>query len=206
MGYSDRQRDGQLTTLAVAGVLGVFLLVSAPPAAGAGPAATSITPSGLGTTVTQAGQTFNLTGGTRPGNGANLFHSFGDFSVATGNIANFQNETALPTSNILSRVTGGAPSSIYGTLQTTGFGAANLYLINPAGVVFGPTASLNVGGSLAVSTADYLRLTDNTRFNAAPGPADALLTVAPVEAFGFTSPRPVAITLEGSTLGAATQQ
>lgn len=150
-----------------------------------------MTPSGLNTHVSAPstlpnGQiNYNITGGTRPGNGPNLFHSFGDFSVGPNNIANFLNDTGLPTTNILSRVMGGNPSNIFGTLQTTGFGNANLFLINPAGVVFGPTASLNVGGSVHISTANYVKLADGVRFNALPGPQDALLSSAPVAAFGF---------------------
>src|ERR1044071_3790181 len=85
---------------------------------------TSITPTAgmgnLGTTVTQAGNVYNITGGTRPGGGTNLFHSFGNFSVGTGDIANFQNTLvsgSLPmTAKILARVTGGTLSSIYGTV------------------------------------------------------------------------------------------
>ena len=93
--------------------------------------ATSITSSGLNTRVSTpstlpSGQVnYDITGGTRPGNGTNLFHSFGNFSVGSNNIANFLNETALPTTNILGRVTGGNVSNIFGTLQTTGFGSAN---------------------------------------------------------------------------------
>ena len=152
---------------------------------------TNITSSGLSTqvsvpTVLPSGQTnFDITGGTRPGGGTNLFHSFGDFSVGTNHIANFLNETARPTTNILSRVTGGNPSNIFGEIATTNFPGANLYLINPAGVVFGSTATLNVSGSVKVSTADYLRLADGIRFNALPGPQDGLLSSAPVAAFGF---------------------
>lgn len=152
---------------------------------------TSITSSGLNTQISApqqlpSGQTLHdITGGTRPGGGTNLFHSFGEFSLGANNIANFLNQSGLPTTNILSRVTGGNPSSIFGTLQTTGFGNANIFLINPAGVIFGPTASLNVGGSVHVSTANYVKLADGTRFNAVPGPQDALLSIAPVEAFGF---------------------
>src|SRR5512134_1363980 len=56
----------------------------------------------LGTTVNRAGNLYNITGGTRPGNGPNLFHSFGEFTVGAGDIANFLNNTGLPTSNILS--------------------------------------------------------------------------------------------------------
>ncbi|RPJ20870.1 MAG: filamentous hemagglutinin N-terminal domain-containing protein, partial [Planctomycetaceae bacterium] len=149
---------------------------------------TSTTGAGnLGTTVTQAGNLYDITGGTRPGNGPNLFHSFGDFTVGGGDIANFLNNTQLPTSNILGRVTGGNPSNIFGTIQTTDFGAANLYLINPAGVIFGPTASLNVGGSVAASTADYLKMTDDAKFYANPAQT-SVLSIAPVAAFGFLRP------------------
>jgi filamentous hemagglutinin family protein len=148
-----------------------------------------------------SGQTqFNITGGTRPGGGANLFHSFGDFNVPNNNIANFLNHSGLPTSNILGRVTAGNPSNIFGTIQTTNFGNANLFLINPAGIVFGPNATLNVGGSVTFTTANYLRMTDGALFNARPGPADALLTSAPVAAFGFLGSNPGAITVQGSSL------
>ena len=95
---------------------------------------------------------YDITGGTRPGNGPNLFHSFGDFSVGSGDIANFLNTPvngSLPlTSNILGRVTGGNISSIYGTIQTTDFGNANLFLVNPSGIAFGPQGSAGIKGTL----------------------------------------------------------
>ena len=165
-----------------------------------------ITQSGLNTQVSPpvtlpGGQTqYNITGGTRPGGGANLFHSFGNFNVPNNNIANFLNDSALATSNILGRVTGGNPSNIFGTIQTTGFGAANLFLMNPAGIVFGPTASLNVGGSVSFTTADYLRLADGGKFSATPGPQDASISSAPVAAFGFLGSNPGAISVQGSQL------
>jgi filamentous hemagglutinin family protein len=165
---------------------------------------TSITSSGLNTQVTfNSGApvpTYDITGGTRPGNGTNLFHSFGEFSVGTHDIARFGNDSGLPTTNILSRVTGGNPSNIFGNISTTTFRGANLYLINPAGILFGPAASLNVGGSVTFSTADYLRLADGLRFNAIPGPQDGLLSQAPVVAFGFLNPHPKPITVQGATL------
>ena len=126
-------------------------------------ATSPITSSGLGTTVTTSGNVHAITGGTRPGSGPNLFHSFGEFGVPTNHVANFLNESGLTTSNILGRVTGGNPSNIFGTIQTTGFGSANLFLMNPAGIVFGPNASLNVGGSVSFTTADYLRLADGAK-------------------------------------------
>jgi filamentous hemagglutinin family protein len=172
-------------------------------------AVTPITSSGLNTQVSDpiavGGQThFNITGGTRPGGGTNLFHSFGNFNVPNANIANFLNESGLPTSNILGRVTGGNVSNIFGTLQTTGFGNANLFLMNPAGFLFGPNATVNVGGMVSFTTADYLRLADGARFNAIPSAsADALLSAAPVAAFGFLGSNPGAITVQGSQLTVA---
>jgi filamentous hemagglutinin family protein len=165
-----------------------------------------ITASGLNTQISSpiavGGQTqYDITGGTRPGGGANLFHSFGEFGVPTNNIANFLNETALPTSNILGRVTGGNLSNIFGTIQTTGFGNANLFLMNPTGFLFGPNAIVNVGGLVAFTSADYLKLADNARFNAIPNAAaDVLLSASPVVSFGFLGSNPGAITVRGSQI------
>src|SRR5262245_56993075 len=157
---------------------------------------TSTTGTGdLGTTITHTGNLYNITGGTRPGGatGTNLFHSFGNFSVGSGDIGNFLNDSGLTTSNILGRVTGGNTSNIDGTIQTTGFGNANLFLVNPSGIVFGPNGSVNVGGSVSFSTAQYLRLSDgvnSANFYANPasdGLANSILVVDPVVNFGFLS-------------------
>lgn len=171
---------------------------------------TPITPSGLNTeigapTTVPGGDTVhNITGGTRPGNGPNLFHSFGNFNVPNNHIANFLNDSGLPTSNILGRVTGGNVSNIFGTVETTGFGNANLYLMNPAGFIFGPTAMLNVGGVVSFTSANYLKLADGVRFNAIPNVlADTLLSTAPVSAFGFLGRNPGAIAVQGSELTVA---
>ncbi|MEK7764202.1 MAG: filamentous hemagglutinin N-terminal domain-containing protein [Nitrospirota bacterium] len=169
-----------------------------------------ITSSGLNTVVTTSANVHTITGGIRPGSGTNLFHSFGDFNVPTNTIASFLNKGSfdlngnlladgLATSNILARVTNPHPSSIFGTIQTTGFGNANLFLMNPAGVLFGPNATVNVGGIVTFTTADYLRLADNVRFNTIPNvTADTLLSQAPVAAFGFLGSNPGAITIQGS--------
>lgn len=194
------------------------------PSVGDAEVATNITSSGLGTVVPlqpPSDGIYNITGGTRPGAGPNLFHSFGDFSVGSGDIANFLNNTGLPTSNILGRVTGPNISNIYGTIQTNGiggFGNANLFLVNPSGFVFGPNGSLNVGGSVSFSTAQYLRLFDEVTVNSAnfyanpanDGLANSVFAMAPVVEFGFlspaaygflTAPDPSAtITVQGSTL------
>ena len=110
---------------------------------------TALRPDGtLGTTVTRNGNVYAITGGTRPGNGANLFHSFDRFSVGTRDIASFTGPQSGIT-NILSRVTGGQRSDIDGQLRTDGQlrdEGANLYLLNPAGVLFGSKASLDITG------------------------------------------------------------
>ena len=178
-----------------------------------------ITPSGLHTQVSDpiaiGGHTqYDITGGTRPGGGVNLFHSFGDFNVPINNIANFLNAGSfdligtplppnLPTDNIFGRVTEQQdPSIIFGMIQTNGpggFGHANLFLMNPHGFLFGPNATVNVGGMVAFTSADYMKLTDTARFNAIPNAAaDALLTAFPVAAFGFLGSNPGAITVQGS--------
>src|SRR5215472_2778124 len=188
-------------------------------------ATSPITPSGLNTQVTLSATPppgraqYDITGGTRPGGGLNLFHSFGQFNVPTNNIANFLNSgsinpanpnvilpSGLPTSDILGRINGGNPSSIFGMIQTNGpggFPTANLFLMNPNGFLFGPNATINVGGIVTFTTADYLRHTDNTQFNAVAGPADALLTAAPIAAFGFLGNNPASIAITGSQLTAA---
>jgi filamentous hemagglutinin family protein len=100
--------------------------------------------------------------------------------------------------NIISRVTGGRPSSIDGTLRST-IPNADLYFLNPYGIMFGPNAKLDVQGGFHVSTADYLRLQDGGRFEARY-PNQSLLTVAPVAAFGFLTETPAAIKVQDSQL------
>ncbi len=124
--------------------------------------------------VTPNGSTLNITGGTQAG--GNLFHSFSEFSVPNGGTAFFNN--ALDIQNIISRVTGGSVSKIDGIIGASG--TANLFLINPNGIVFGRNASLNVGGSFVASTANALQFGNLGFFSATdkniPSP---LLTINP---------------------------
>ncbi len=101
------------------------------------------------TQVSQSGNTFDITGGRRAG--ANLFHSFQQFGLNQGQIANFLSNPSIQ--NILGRVTGGEASVINGLVKVTG-GNSNLYLMNPAGIIFGANASLNVPGSFTATTAN----------------------------------------------------
>ena len=164
----------------------------------------------FGTSIKTDGPKVEITGGTRPGNGMNLFHSFSQFNVGSGDTAQFLNTTpSLPTSNILSRVTGGSPSNIFGTIDTLSYPGANLFLMNPAGIVFGPNSTLNVSGSVAFTTADYLRLADNgstTGIFHANARETSLLTSTPVVAFGFLGMNPEAIEVKGSKLALKSDQ
>jgi filamentous hemagglutinin family protein len=84
--------------------------------------------------------------------GANLFHSLQQFSIQEGRGAYFANPAEIK--NILTRITGGNPSNILGTLGV--LGNANLFLINPNGIIFGPNARLDIRGAFVGSTADSL--------------------------------------------------
>jgi filamentous hemagglutinin family protein len=110
---------------------------------------------GTGTIVSPQGQTFEITGGTTAGR--NLFHSFQQFGLDSGQTANFQATPAIE--NILGRVTGGSPSYINGLLQVSN-SSANLYLINPAGMVFEADAQLNLAGSFSAATASGIAFED----------------------------------------------
>jgi filamentous hemagglutinin family protein len=128
--------------------------------------------------------------------GSNLFHSFGEFNVPTRGSATFSGPQTIV--NIVSRVTGGQPSAIDGLLRSE-IPGANLYLLNPSGVLFGPNASLDVQGSFHVSTADYVRFADRATFFANLG-QESVLTVAPPEAFGFLGQTPAPSLVQESVL------
>jgi filamentous hemagglutinin family protein len=124
--------------------------------------------------ITPDGSNFDIDGGDKAG--SNLFHSFGNFGVPDGGSANFLNPVDI--ANIISRVTGGKTSTIEGLIKANG--SANLFLINPAGIIFGPNASLNIGGSFLGSTADSLLFPEG-EFSATNLQTPPLLTInAPI--------------------------
>lgn len=137
-----------------------------------------------GTTADRAGTATIIDGGRRVGN--NLFHSFAAFSLGTG-------ETALwlrgdgdgaSIANIINRVTGGAASSIDGTIATAGMDGANFFFINPAGIIFSENASVAVPNAAHFSTADNLRFADGAVFGVTT-PGGSVFSMAPPTAFGF---------------------
>ncbi|MFZ0407066.1 MAG: filamentous hemagglutinin N-terminal domain-containing protein, partial [Cyanobium sp.] len=106
--------------------------------------------------------TYTINAGTTRGN--YLFHSFAAFGLKTNEIAHFNNANSVHS--IFGRVTGLSPSQIDGLIKANG--AANLYLINPNGIVFGPNATIDIGGAFFASTANAVTFNDYS-FSAATG-------------------------------------
>ncbi|NJP11763.1 MAG: filamentous hemagglutinin N-terminal domain-containing protein [Leptolyngbyaceae cyanobacterium RU_5_1] len=105
--------------------------------------------------------------------GVNLFHSFLKFNVEDGQRVYFANLTGIE--NILSRVTGADPSKILGTLGVDG--GANLFLLNPNGIIFGSNARLDVAGSFVATTANSFKFPNGSEFSATNPQAPPLLTI-----------------------------
>lgn len=146
-------------------------------------AQTQINPDGtLPSNVNNLGNgVYEITGGAKPNNATNLFHSLSNFSIQSGDTARFVHDAAIQ--NIITRITGGSPSNINGTIQTlingtTNTGNANLFIINPKGIIFGENARLNIGGSFIGSTADSLKFADGTEFSATNPTTNPILTIS----------------------------
>lgn len=137
----------------------------------------NVTPSGRAATYTVTG------GAVR---GRNLFHSFEQFAVRAGDTVSFANPGSI--ANIVSRVTGANISTLEGVIQA--HGNANLFLINPAGIVIGPNARLDIGGSFLASTGEGLRFDNGFVYNTAAAEVPPLLTIsAPVGLVMGNAPR-----------------
>lgn len=146
----------------------------------------------VNTQVNQKANVAEITGGETRGD--NLFHSFQHFSIPTGNEAAFNNATDI--TNIFSRVTGGKLSNINGIVRSNG--GANLFLINPAGIIFGENASLNIEGSFYGSSASSIIFSDGEFSAIAPKESSSLTISVPI-GLNFGSD-PEAITVNGGNV------
>lgn len=136
--------------------------------------------------VTPQGNVISIDGGSRAGE--NLFHSFEQFSILEGDTAFFNNASDIQ--NIFSRVTGGSISNINGIIKSNG--TADLFLINPAGIIFGANASLDISGSFISSTADSIIFANGTEFSAVNPEVEPLLTIKMPLGLGFgEKPAPI---------------
>ena len=161
------------------------------------PTSAQIIPDGTTSTIVNVnGNNFEINNGERLG--SNLFHSFSDFSVPNGGSAFFNN--AADIVNIFSRVTGGNISNIDGLIRANG--SSNLFLLNPAGIIFSEGARLDIGGSFYGSTADSILFPDG-EFSATDLDNPPLLTINGPIGLNLGN-NPGEITIIGDGLGTRT--
>ncbi|BAY65474.1 hypothetical protein NIES22_55800 [Calothrix brevissima NIES-22] len=169
------------------------------------PANAQITSDGsLNTTISKNGDIYTITNGNAAG--SNLFHSFGQFSVPTNGAAKFDLINTPNITNIFSRVTGGSVSQIDGLIQTLNNNyPVSLFLLNPAGIVFGKNATLNISGSFVGTTANSIQFLDGVEFSATNPKTTPLLTInVPIGLQFGQNPHPIQLTASGTQFSVPT--
>jgi filamentous hemagglutinin family protein len=165
------------------------------------PVAAQVTSDGTtNTTVNSVGNNFNIINGIDKGN--NLFHSFSNFSIPTGSSATFNLVNTPNINTIFGRVTGGNISNIDGLIRTVNSNnPVSLFLMNPNGIIFGQNAKLDIGGSFVGTTANTIKFTDGTEFNAVNPFINPLLTMSvPIGLQFGTNPKPIQVEGTGHSL------
>jgi filamentous hemagglutinin family protein len=138
--------------------------------------------------------------GVASASGSHLFHSFRQLDVQGGEHATFSGPPGVE--HVIARVTGGLRSEVNGTLEVA-IDGADLLLMNPSGVLFGPGATLEVDGAVHVTSADFVDFGEGRRFEARTEAGAPLLAMAPAATFGFLAAAPASIAVSGDALSAA---
>lgn len=157
-------------------------------------------PDSTDTRVNRDGNRYDIDGGVRSRGGANLFHDFERFGLSRDEIANFLSNPDIR--NILARVSGGEASFIDGLIQVSG-GESNLFLMNPAGIIFGTNARLDVAADFMATTATGIGFAEGW-FNAT-GDNDYASLVGTPSRFAFATDQPGSLVNAGTLSVAAGQ-
>ncbi|MEL6815391.1 MAG: filamentous hemagglutinin N-terminal domain-containing protein, partial [Cyanobacteria bacterium J06598_3] len=180
----------------IGSILNLLMVPVAWMAAAISPAQAQVTatPSGAGTSVSPTGDQYDISGGTQAG--GNLFHEFDEFSLRATETANFLGDSGV--FNIVGQISGGSPSYIEGQVQVSGTDA-DLYLVNPSGIFFGPDAQLNLPGSLTATTADQISF-DSAVLNVLDQGADYSAFSGDPSALHFTEASASAVVNQGALM------
>ncbi|MEB3335889.1 MAG: CHAT domain-containing protein [Leptolyngbyaceae bacterium] len=183
----------QLKNFLIAGIL-LFGVIEVTPVKAQFVAPAADNDTGTQVNIQNNGLEATIDGGMLSSDGANLFHSFQQFGLNADQVATFLANPSIQ--NILGRVVGGTPSVIDGLIQVSGSGNPNLYLLNPAGMIFGPNASLNVPAAFMASSANALGFSSGW-FNTVGANNYAQLSGSPTD-FAFSTAQPGVILNAGS--------
>jgi filamentous hemagglutinin family protein len=139
-------RPGHAST--IAGAVAALFAASYLPIAHANPSGAQVVAGTVSINSPGAGQ-MNITQGS-----SNAIVNWNTFSIGSSEAVRISQPSA--SSALLNRVMGNNPSVIAGRLQANG----KVFLVNPAGVIFAPGSSVNVGSMIAstlnISNADFL--------------------------------------------------
>ncbi|AFY39802.1 filamentous hemagglutinin family outer membrane protein [[Leptolyngbya] sp. PCC 7376] len=184
--------------LQISGFSSMAIAQSMPPGVGSPPSITGITIDQNNTTNTlirnsirgEPRDSIIIDQGLLSNNGANLFHSFGEFGISSNESVYFDAQGA---NRIISRVTGDSASIINGSLNVLNdaMGGSDFYLLNPKGLSFGPDASLDLQGAFIGSTAEAIKFADNTVFSAVSNHIPLLTVTAPIGLQFGQNPAPI---------------